>query len=114
MRGDESQTYFLEAYEFPLSEADHTTITGMLREQAVFAPSFALETNEDLYDVLFYRRQAYHHDTSITILADRNVVTRWLSVLSGQGRFISGPSSCSYHGVCTIRQHTRRTQSCSL
>jgi len=84
MGSDESQTYFLEAYEFPLSEADHTTIAEMLCEQAVFGPSFALETNEDLYDALFYRRQAYHHDTSITILADRNVVTRWFAVLAGR------------------------------
>lgn len=81
---DQSQTYSLETYDFPLSMEDDKEITGMLRARGVFAPSFNPQDNEDIYDPLIYRRQSVHHDTHTTILADRNVVTRWLGLLSGR------------------------------
>src|SRR5882672_3936947 len=81
---DQSQTYSLEKYHFPLSVEDDKEITGMLRARGVFAPSFSPEDNEDIYDPLIYRRQSVHHHTNTTILADRNVVTRWLGLLSGR------------------------------
>ena len=81
---DQTQTYSVETYHFPLSVEDDKEITRMLREREVFAPSFVPQEGEDVYDPLFYRRQDLHHETKTIILADRNVVTRWLALLSGR------------------------------
>jgi len=56
----------------------------LLRERGVFAPSFVPNDDEDIYEPLTYRRQSFHHKTTTILLADRNVVTRWLSLLSGK------------------------------
>ena len=79
-----SQAYSLETYHFPLSTEDDKEIAGMLRARGVFAPSFVPQVDEDIYEPLFYRRQSSYHDTNTTLLADRNVVTRWLALLSGK------------------------------
>lgn len=79
-----SQTYSLETYHFPLSVEDEMEITGMLRARGVFAPSFVAQDDEDFYEPLFYRRQSSYHNTNTTLLVDRNVVTRWLALLSGK------------------------------
>lgn len=81
---DQSQTSYLETYHFPLTLEDDKEIIGILRARGIFAPSFSPEKNEDIYDPLIYRRQSVHHRTNTTILADRNVVTRWLALLSGR------------------------------
>jgi len=81
---DQTETYSVETYHFPVSVEDAKEITRMLRERRVFAASFVTQESEDLYDPLFYRRQDLHHDTTTIILADRNVVTRWLGLLSGR------------------------------
>lgn len=60
----------------------------MLRERRVFAPSFVPQNDANTYDPLVYRREALQHDTTTILLADRNVVTRWLALLSGR---ISSP-----------------------
>lgn len=78
------QSYSLETYHFPLGVEDDKAITGMLRARGVFAPSFVPQDDEDIYEPLFYRRQSSYHDTNTTLLADRNVVTRWLALLSGK------------------------------
>lgn len=81
---DQSQTYSLETYHFPLSVEDDKKIIGMLRARGVFAPSFVPNDDEDIYEPLTYRRQSFHHKTTTILLADRNVVSRWLSLLSGK------------------------------
>jgi hypothetical protein len=72
----------LETYEFPLTEEDHNEINQILRKRGVFAPSF-IPQDEDVYDPLMYRRQRLHHDTRTILFADRNVVTRWLALVTG-------------------------------
>lgn len=85
---DQTESYSLEAYPFPLSLEEHKEITRMLRERRVFAPSFVPQNDANTYDPLVYRREALQHDTTTILLADRNVVTRWLALLSGR---ISSP-----------------------
>jgi hypothetical protein len=79
-----AHTYSLETYHFPLRVEDEKEITEMLRARGVFAPSFVAQDDEDFYEPLFYRRQSSYHDTNTTLLVDRNVVTRWLALLSGK------------------------------
>jgi len=81
---DQFRTYNVETYDFPLTVEDDLQITGMLRAREVFAASFIPQDSEDLYDSLTYRRQDSHHNTNTTILADRNIVTRWLALVSGK------------------------------
>jgi hypothetical protein len=81
---DQTQTYSVEAYRFPVSVEDHNEITRMLRAGKVFAPSFVPQNDADVYDPLVYRRESLQHDTTTILLADRNVVTRWLALLSGR------------------------------
>jgi hypothetical protein len=81
---DQTESYSVEAYRFPLSVEDHNEITRMLSERRVFAPSFVPQHDADVYDPLVYRREAHQHDTATILLADRNVVTRWLALLSGR------------------------------
>lgn len=81
---DESEKYSIETYHFPLSVEDDLEISRLLRERGVFAPSFVPNDDEDIYEPLTYRRQSFHHKTATILLADRNVVTRWLSLLSGK------------------------------
>lgn len=75
---DDSETYSIETYHFPLSVEDDREIGRLLRERGVFVPSFVPNDDEDIYEPLTYRRQSFHHKTTTILLADRNVVTRWL------------------------------------
>lgn len=81
---DQFRTNNLETYDFPLTVEDDLQITKMLRAREVFAASFIPQDNEDLYDPLTYRRQKNHHNTNTIILADRNIVTRLLALVSGK------------------------------
>src|SRR6266404_6700825 len=81
---DQSQTQSIETYYFPLSMEDEGEIRRMLAARAVFAPSFAPQDDEDVYDPLVYRRESFRHETKTIMLADRNIVTRWLAALSGK------------------------------
>lgn len=81
---DETQTDSAETYEFPLSIEDHKEITRMLRERGVFAPSFVLQDDADVYEPLLYRREDLQRGMTTILLADRNVVTRWLALLAGK------------------------------
>jgi hypothetical protein len=85
---DQTESYSVEVYRLPLSVEDHKEITRMLRERRVFAPTFVPQHDADIYDPLVYRREALQHDTTTILLADRNVVTRWLALFSGS---ISSP-----------------------
>lgn len=78
-----SKTHSLETYHFPLNVEDDRQIMRMLRARGVFAPSFVPSDDEDIYEPVTYRRQSFHHKTTTILLADRNVVTRWLSLVSG-------------------------------
>lgn len=80
--GDDSEITEVETYEFPLTQEDDDAIKQMLRERGVFAPSF-IPQDDDVYDPLMYRRQSLNHHTRTILLADRNVVTRWLHLLNG-------------------------------
>jgi hypothetical protein len=71
----------LEAYYFPIVHEDLDQIVDLLRTQKVFAPSFVPTETEDVYHPLTYRRQESHHNTTTTLLPDRNVLTRWLGLL---------------------------------
>ncbi|HEX5883612.1 MAG TPA: hypothetical protein VFY67_03610 [Pyrinomonadaceae bacterium] len=79
----------------------------MLRERRVFAPCFIPQRDADVYDPLFYRREALQHDTTTILLADRNVVTRWLALLSDRTSIAAGSFSCCNHGVRSVGQRTR-------
>jgi hypothetical protein len=79
---DQTQTYSVEAYRFPLRMEDHKEISRMLRERGVFAPSFVPQADADVYDPLLYRREDVQDDTTTILLTDRNVVTRWLALLA--------------------------------
>jgi len=68
-------------YYFPLDPPDLLAINALLRDRGVFVPSFA-PSDENIYDPLTYRRQEIHHETATHLLADRNLVTRWLSLLA--------------------------------
>jgi len=81
---DPAESYSVETYQFPLSVEDHKEITQMLRDRRAFVPSFISQNDADAYDPLVYRREALQHDTTTILLADRNVVTRCLSLLSGE------------------------------
>jgi hypothetical protein len=84
----QTKSYSVETYRFPLSMEDHNEITRMLCERRVFAPSFVPQNDADVYDPLVYRRESFKHGTTMILLADRNVVTRCLALLSGR---ISSP-----------------------
>lgn len=74
-------TAVLEAYYFPIDQEDLEQIVDLLRAYEIFAPSFVQTASEDVYHPLTYRRQESHHNTTTTLLPDRNVVTRWLGLL---------------------------------
>jgi hypothetical protein len=78
----DSEIREVETYEFPLAIEDDNEIKRMLREREVFAPSF-IPQDDDVYDPLMYRRQSLHHQTNAILLADRNVITRWLALVTG-------------------------------
>ncbi|MEP6707254.1 MAG: hypothetical protein ABJC05_07030 [Pyrinomonadaceae bacterium] len=80
--GGEAKSKEVETYEFPHSIKDEDEIKRLLREREVFAPSF-IPQDDDVYDPLMYRRQSSNHRANTILLADRNVVTRWLSLVTG-------------------------------
>jgi hypothetical protein len=81
---DELETHSIETYHFPLNAEDDREISRLVRARGAFAPSFVPNDDEDVYEPLTYRRQSFHHKTATILLADRNVVTRWLSLVSGK------------------------------
>lgn len=72
----------IEFYYFPLDPPDHLAISSVIRQRAIFVPSFS-PSEEDIYDPVTYRRQEAHHGTATHLLADRNFVTRWVSLAAG-------------------------------
>lgn len=71
-----------EAYYLPLNSHDLCAISASLRERDVLTPSFASD-DVDIYDPITYRREAGEHGTETVLLADRNLVTRWVGLVRG-------------------------------
>lgn len=81
---DHTERYSVETYRLPLLMEDHEGIARMLHDREVFAPTFVPQADADVYNPLLYRREDLQHDTTTILLADRNVVTRWLALLAGK------------------------------
>jgi hypothetical protein len=71
----------------PLDQREVEAIAALLRGQDVFIPSF-LTTDTDVYNPLTYFQQQLIAATTTILLADRNVLTRWLALLKGA---VAGP-----------------------
>jgi hypothetical protein len=70
-----------DAYYLPLESPQVEAITTLLRERGVFVPTFR-PGDIDIYDPITYRIEALHLNTETQLLADRNLVTRWISLVS--------------------------------
>jgi hypothetical protein len=74
-------------HRLPLDLHDVEAIVSLLLSQDVFTPSF-ITSGMDIYNPLTYAQQRSNSGTETILLADRNVVTRWLALLDGA---VAGP-----------------------
>ena len=72
----------INTFYIPISEPDEESITSLLRQADVFTPTFIVD-DEDIYDLILYRRQALDFNTKTKLFVDRNVFTRWISLIRG-------------------------------
>lgn len=69
----------IASYQFPISVDALLQIADMLRHRDVFTPGFD-STHADVYDPVTYLIQKDGHDTDTRLLADRNLLTRWVNL----------------------------------
>lgn len=67
------------SYQFPIAAATLFQIADMLRQRDVLTPGFDVR-HADVYDPATYLIQKDDHGTDTHLLADRNLVTRWVSL----------------------------------
>lgn len=67
------------SYQFPIEAAELYQIADMVRSRDILTPSFDSKGN-DVYAPLTYLIQKEKYDTSTYLLADRNLVTRWINL----------------------------------
>lgn len=69
-------------YWVPIVPADLLQIAERLRSTDVFTPTF-VAPEIDRYNPAVYRHQASQHETSTRLLADRNLLSRWVGLVRG-------------------------------
>ena len=67
------------SYQFPIPADSLLRIADMLRDRDVLTPGFDIR-NADVYDPATYLIQKEDHDTDTRLLADRNLLTRWINL----------------------------------
>ncbi|MEI9479460.1 MAG: hypothetical protein WCO26_23215 [Deltaproteobacteria bacterium] len=67
------------SYQFPIAVDALLQIADMLRHRDVFTPGFD-SAHADVYDPATYLIQKDSHDTDTRLLADRNLLTRWVNL----------------------------------
>jgi len=69
----------IASYQFPIAADALLQIAEMLRYRDVLTPGFD-STHADVYDPVTYLIQKDSHDTDTRLLADRNLLTRWVNL----------------------------------
>lgn len=70
------------SYQFPIAADTLLQIADMLRCRDVLTPGFNAR-HADVYDPVTYLVQKDGHDTDTCLLADRNLLTRWVNLTTG-------------------------------
>jgi len=69
------------SYWVRIDPKDLLAVANLLRPYDLFTPTFAAKV--DLYDPAIYLREAEEHATTTKLLVDRNLLTRWISLVHG-------------------------------
>lgn len=77
------EAHKMRAYDFPLDPMMLGRIELLLQRQDPITPSFIPRSNAEVYRALTYRVEAAERSTKTVLLADRNLVTRWIGVVRG-------------------------------
>lgn len=72
----------LISYSFPIPYSDLLSLAEKIRTGDLFTPSFSAET-EDPYSPQTYLFQREIHQTRTILIADRNLFSRWVSMVQG-------------------------------
>ena len=67
------------SYQFPIAADELLQIADMLRHRDVLTPGFDT-AHADIYDPVTYLVQKDSHNTDTRLLADRNLLTRWVNL----------------------------------
>ena len=67
------------SYQFPIAADALLQIADMIRHRDVFTPGFD-SVHADVYDPVTYLVQKDSHNTDTRLLADRNLLTRWVNL----------------------------------
>lgn len=79
-KGEVSGSFYV-----PIDPADVAPLQQVLRTITPFSSTFPNGDGlADLYNIATYRYQLAHHRTQPALLVDRNIMTRWLELASGQ------------------------------
>lgn len=70
-------------HRLPLDQRDVEEIAALLRSKDIFTPSF-ITAGADVYSPLTYLKERLRSGTETILLADRNVLTRWLAMADGE------------------------------
>lgn len=74
----------IESYYFPLEPSDMAALENVVRVADPFTASSIPDAPADVYEVLAFRRQANNYGTESVVLADRNLVSRWIAIVEGR------------------------------
>jgi hypothetical protein len=72
----------IETFSVPIDPSDLMRIAEALRARDVFTPTFAA-LDVDLYNPAVYLQQVHRFDTATVLLADRNLISRWVGLVRG-------------------------------
>jgi hypothetical protein len=66
-------------YQFPIAANELCELAEMMRRRDILTPGFDVK-DDDAYDPMTYLLQKDVHDTNTLLLADRNLMTRWVNL----------------------------------
>lgn len=75
----------LEMFSFAINREDLRDIALMLAQNQLFIPSFVVDQT-DIYDPITYLHEYINFGTQTTLIADRNLVTRWITLIQNKSQ----------------------------